>query len=190
MTGSPKMIGPVQLVVIELQSDKLTGQIARELHHASGKGTIRVLDALAIQKAKNGSIVTLSGSDLTPNQRVAYGAIVGGLMGLGATGTEQGAEAGAELGAEAFADRTFGLTAADIQAIAQEVPSGRTAVMVLFEHRWAIPLKEAIERANGVVFAQGMVRPQDLIALGADLADATATADQLEAASAQEGQTH
>lgn len=165
-------IGPVQLVVVGLENDKLKGQVARELHRASDSGAIRVLDALAIQKTQDGAVRSLGGSDLTPDQRVAYGAIVGGLMGLGATGTDEGMEVGAELGAESFATRNFGLSKADIQDIATQVPPGATAVMVLFEHRWAIPLKDAVEKAGGVVLAQGMVRPEELMLFGADLADA------------------
>ena len=38
--------------------------------------------------------------------------------------------------------------------------------MVLFEHRWAIPLKEAVVDAGGVVVAQGMVQPETLIGIG------------------------
>jgi uncharacterized membrane protein len=98
--------------------------------------------------------------------------------------------AGAELGAESFANQNFGLSAADIQVIAQGVPRGTTALMVLFEHRWAISLKEAILKANGVVLAQGMVRPEDLLALGANVALASATADQIEATSGQQGPAH
>ncbi len=166
------VFGPVQLVLIGLENEKLQGQIARELHRASAKGDIRVLDALAIQKTKDGAIITLGGSDLTPDQRMEYGAIVGGLMGLGATGTDEGLEAGAEMGAESFADHNFGLTAADIQAIATDIPPETTALMVLFEHLWALPLKEAVEEAGGVVIAQGMVRPETLMAVGADLSAA------------------
>lgn len=190
MADSTMTIGPVHLVVIGLENEGLKGQIARELHNASGNGSIRVLDALAIQKTQDGKVVTLGGSDLTPDQRLTYGAIVGGLMGLGATGTEEGAEEGAEVGAEAFADRNFGLSAADIQGIAQDVPRGTTALMVLFEHRWAIPLKEAISQANGVVLAQGLVRPEDLIMLGAEVALASATADQIETSTTNQQTMH
>jgi uncharacterized membrane protein len=169
-------IGPVQLLLVGLDNDKLKGQVARELHRASAKGDIRVLDALAIQKTKEGGVYTQGGSDLTPDQRMEYGAIVGGLLGMGATGTEEGLEAGAELGAEKFATRNFGLSGADIQAVAADLPPGTTALMVLLEHRWAMPLKDALERAGGVVLAQGMVRPEALIAFGADLAAASAAA--------------
>jgi uncharacterized membrane protein len=154
-------------VVIGLENDKLKGQVARELHRATESGSIRVLDALAIQKTKQGSVVSLGGSDLTPDQRVVYGAIVGGLLGFGATGTDEGMAAGAELGAEAFATQNFGLSGADIQAIARDIPEGKTMLMVLFEHRWALPLKQAVMDAGGLMFAQGIVRPESIIAIGA-----------------------
>lgn len=165
-------LGPIQLLVVGLENDKLKGQVARELHRATEKGDIRILDALAIQKTQDGDIVSLGASDLTPDQRVVYGAILGGLLGLGATGTEEGMEVGAEMGAEAFADKNFGLSGADIQALARDIPPGKTALMVLFEHRWAIPVKEAIQDAGGVMLAQGLVRPESIIALGAGLSAA------------------
>jgi uncharacterized membrane protein len=175
-------VGPVQLVVVGLENDKLKGQIARELHRASDTGSIRVLDALAIQKTQDGVVKSLGASDLTPDQRIVYGAIIGGLMGFGATGTEEGLEEGAELGAEAFADRNFGLSSQDIKDIARDIPAGTTALMVLFEHHWAVPLKEALESAGGVVIAQGMVQPEEIVAFGEDLAIASAAAESSAAA--------
>lgn len=178
---SNQTIGPVQFVVIGLQNENLKGQIARELHAASEKGYIRILDALAIQKRQDGTIVSLGATDLSPDQRVQYGAVVGGLMGFGATGTEKGAEAGAELGAEAFAHHDFGLTEDEIRDIGDDIPVGRTALFVLFEHRWAVRLKETLQKAGGEVLAQGMVTPESLMLFGADLAAASAAADQYEA---------
>jgi len=164
--------GPVQLFVIGLENEKLKGQVARELQRASEKGHIRVLDALAIQKTKDGKIISLGASDLTPEQRMEYGAIVGALMGFGATGDEEGLEAGAQLGAEAFAEHNFGLSQADIRAIGSDIPPETTALIVLIEHVWALPLKEALEQAGGVVVAQGMVRPETLMAFGEAVAAA------------------
>lgn len=172
-------LGPIHLVVMGLPNENLTGRIAKELQAASEAGSIRVLDALAIQKQQDGTVVSLGASDLTPDQRIAYGAIVGGLLGYGAAG-EEGAEVGAEMGAAAFADRNFGMSRNDIQAIAQDIPAGTTGVLVLFEHRWAIPLKEAMQDAGGMVLAQGIVRPEALIGLGAVLAEADVAASQVD----------
>ncbi len=173
-------LGPVHLIVIGLQNDRLKGQIARELQAASQSGVIRVLDALAILKTEDGKIISLGASDLSPDERVEYGAVVGALMGFGATGTDEGAQAGADLGADAFAKQNFGLSQDDIQGIANGIPPGMTAVMVLFEHRWAVPLKEAFEKTGGIMLAQGIVRPETLIGLGADLAASSMAAEQIE----------
>jgi uncharacterized membrane protein len=182
MQTSGPLLGPVHFVVMSLDSDKLKGRIKQELERASASGVIRVLDALAIQKNASGAITTLAGSDLTPDERYVYGALLGALMGFGATGTGEGAQMGADMGAETFATHNFGLTAKDIQAIAADVPNGTTALMVLFEHRWALPLKDAVLSANGVMLAQGIVQPEDLIALGSQLALAENTAEQIEQA--------
>jgi len=170
------LYGPIHLVVFGLDNDKMRGQLLLELRSASQRDLIRILDALAIQKTDSGDIISLGVSDLTLEQRMEFGAIVGGLLGLGVTGTDEGIETGAEAGAMAFAQRNFGLADEDIRGIAASLPSGKTAVMVLFEHRWAIPLKEAAENAGGVVLAQGIIRPEALVAYGAQLSAASAAA--------------
>ena len=173
-------LGPVHLVVVGLHNENLKGQIAQALQDASANGVIRILDALAVQKTAEGEIKSLGATDLTPEQREVYGALVGALLGLGMTGSEEGVQRGAEMGANAFAERNFGMSQQDIQAIARDIPPDRTLLLVLFEHRWAIPLKEAIMSANGEVFAQGIVRPETLVAVGAELGAAIEAADEYE----------
>src|SRR6185437_16938109 len=96
------------------------------------------------------------------------------LLGFGAAG-EEGAEIGAVAGAEAFSERTFGLTDDDVRGLARDIPPGKTAVMMLVEHVWAVPLKEAILRTGGVVLGQGMVQPESLVLAGAAMAAAEDT---------------
>jgi len=38
--------------------------------------------------------------------------------------------------------------------------------VALLEHRWAIPLRDAIEEAGGAVLADEWVHPADLVAIG------------------------
>ncbi|HEV8194824.1 MAG TPA: DUF1269 domain-containing protein [Ktedonobacterales bacterium] len=167
-------LGPVQIIAIGLDNDKQRGDVARELRAASDQGIIRVIDLLAIRKEQDGSIISLGATDLSPDQRMEFGAMLGGLLGLGAAG-EEGAEIGAVAGAEAFSERTFGLSDDDIRDLARDIPPGKTAVMMVIEHRWAVPLKEAIERTGGVVLGQGMVQPESLVLAGAALAAAADT---------------
>ena len=174
-------IGPVQFIVIGLQNENMRGDIERELRAASDAGFITILDALAVQKRQDGTLASLGESDLTPAERRQYGSVVGALMGLGATGTTAGAQAGSDLGAEAFAKQTFGLTDTEIRGLADDLAPGTTAVMVMFEHRWASRLKDALVRAGGVVLAQGMVQPETLVAFGERFADASSVTDQRDA---------
>ena len=154
-----------------MDSKELKGEIANEIAKASEKKIIRVLDALAVRKEPNGSFTTLESTDLTPEQHKELGAVLGTFIGLGAGGVE-GAEAGAERGAQKFAENTFGLSKSDVRSMAQRVPAGKTLVMIMFEHRWARGLKEAADRANGVVLAEGIVRPEALVKAGAEMAGA------------------
>jgi uncharacterized membrane protein len=179
-----QVLGPIQLVVIGLHNDNLKGQIAQALKAASKSGSIRVLDALAIQKTTDGKIKSLGATDLTPSQRKNYGALVGALMGLGASGTVEGAQAGAELGEKAFAKQNFGLSKADIKALAAGIPVDRTILLVLFEHRWAVELKQALLSANGEMLAQGFIQPETLVELGEELGAARAATQEYEHATA------
>jgi hypothetical protein len=47
------------------------------------------------------------------------------------------------------------------------IPPGASAAIALIEHRWAIPLRNAIETAGGQTLADTWVHPQDLVAIGA-----------------------
>jgi uncharacterized membrane protein len=175
-----QVLGPIQFVAIGLHNENLKGQIAKELHAASASGAIRLLDALAIQRTKEGTIKSLGATDLTPKQRKEYGALVGALMGLGMTGSVEGAQEGAELGEKAFARKNFGLSKADIKALAAEIPADRTVLLALFEHRWAVELKKALVSADGEVLAQGFIQPETLVEVGAELSAAWDAAQEFE----------
>jgi hypothetical protein len=44
-----------------------------------------------------------------------------------------------------------------------------TAAIVILEHRWAIPLRNAIANAGGVALADKWLHPRDLLAIGAEI---------------------
>jgi hypothetical protein len=54
-------------------------------------------------------------------------------------------------------------------SVADAIPLGTTAAVALIEHRWAIPLRDAIRRAGGETIADTWVHPGDLVAAGAAL---------------------
>jgi hypothetical protein len=94
------------------------------------------------------------------------GAIAGALVGLGAGDLEAGAEAGAAEGAD-------GHLIPDEEAwfVADTIPNGSAAAILLLEHRWAIPFRDAIVNAGGIALADEWIHPADLVAVGVEGAD-------------------
>jgi uncharacterized membrane protein len=97
-------IGPVQLLVLGFKEPDFQGEIRTELDRLRDNDLVRVLDALAVRKTADGEVETLHESQLSDDEQQAFGALIGGLIGLGAAG-EEGFELGAERGAEAVAER-------------------------------------------------------------------------------------
>ena len=124
---------------------------------------------VVVAKDADGEIVGVEMSDLTGEETAELGAIAGALIGLGAEGDE-GVELGAEAGAEAVEDGFLGDET--MWSIADVIPPGTTAAVALLEHRWAIPLRDAIRRAGGVPLADSWIHPEDVVAIGAAAAEA------------------
>jgi len=157
-------IGPVQLLVLGFSHPDFHGQIRGELDRLRDNDVVRVIDALAVRKDADGNVETLHQSQLSDDQQQAFGALVGGLVGLGAAG-EEGFELGAERGAEMVEERG-GVFDEDAWDVLAEIPEDSAAALILLEHRWAIPLRDAIAGAGGVRLASEFISPLDLVALG------------------------
>jgi uncharacterized membrane protein len=157
-------MGPVQLQVIGFKHPKFTGQIRKELDRLRKNDQIRVLDALVAYKDADGVVTTERASDLSAKEAEEFGAVVGALIGLGAAG-EEGALLGADKGAEAAGQGSF-LDEQDMLDVIEEIPDGSAAAIVLLEHRWAIPLRDAVLDAGGLPLVDTWVHPRDLIEIG------------------------
>jgi uncharacterized membrane protein len=158
-------IGPVQLLVVGFKHPDFQGEIREELDRLRDNDLVRVIDALAVRKDADGNTEALHASQLSGDEQAAFGALVGGLIGLGAAG-EEGFEIGAERGAEAVAERGGVLSDETAWDVLEEIPPDTAGLLVLLEHRWAIPLRDAIARAGGFRLASEFISPLDLIAIG------------------------
>ena len=56
------------------------------------------------------------------------------------------------------------LDLAEAWFLADVIPAGTAAAVVLLEHRWAIPLRDAVEAADGHDLVDTWVHPRDLAA--------------------------
>jgi uncharacterized membrane protein len=169
MAEDRKHIGPLQLIVVAFEEPEFRGEIARELDRLRDRGDIRVVDALAARKNADGTVDRLKFTDYTPEERVELGAVIGGLIGLGADGRE-GAEVGMLAGAMLVADEyEYGVDTEGLESILEDLPPGGAALYLLIEHRWALGLKRAIRDAGGILVAQDFLSPEALIGVGREL---------------------
>ncbi|HET7855928.1 MAG TPA: hypothetical protein VFL41_05675 [Gaiellaceae bacterium] len=158
-------IGPVQLIVLGFESPNFQGEIQAELDRLRDNDVVRVIDGLAVYKRADGEVETLKRSDLSDDEAAEFGAMVGALIGVGMAG-EEGAEAGAMLGAEATAEGVDVLHEEDAVDVLADIPNDSAAAVILLEHRWAIPLRDAVLRAGGLPIADTFIHPLDLVAVG------------------------
>ena len=160
-------IGPLQLLAIGFVDPKLDGSVLGALEVASAAGTIKVIDMLGVYKDEEGNVLAAEATDLTADEAMTYGAWVGGLIGLGAGG-EEGAELGAVAGAlHALDEYDYGIGAEGLASIADDIPPGGAAMLLVIEHTWAIPLRDSLRASGGIMLAQDFLSPEMLIAMGA-----------------------
>src|SRR5271165_4618657 len=155
--------GPVQIIVIGFENPDPRGEIFAELDRLRKLEVIRLVDLIVVAKSQDGDLAQVQTSDLTVGQAAELGAIAGALVGFGAAG-EEGAQVGAELGAETAVEG--GMLGEAVWSVADVVPPGSMAAVALVEHRWAIPLRDAVRRAGGVALADAWIHPQDLVLYG------------------------
>ena len=50
--------------------------------------------------------------------------------------------------------------------VLEEIPNDSAAALILLEHHWAVPLRDAVARAGGFRISDGFISPVDLVAVG------------------------
>jgi hypothetical protein len=83
-----------------------------------------------------------------------------------------------------LAARASGITPEDLKAAIDAIPDGKALGVLLFEHTWALPLRDAIRKAGGIGLAQGFITPEGVMKVGQELeaiAEAEATVAEADA---------
>jgi uncharacterized membrane protein len=177
-------IGPVQLIVLGFQQPEFHGEIIAELERLRESDTVRVIDALAVHKDADGEIEVAHLSNLTKDEAIELGTTIGALIGLGIEG-EEGMEAGALVGAEAAEDGVQVFSDDDAWDVVEEIPTDSAAALLLIEHHWAVPLRDAIARAGGFRISDGFISPLDLVEIGLVTAEEAEELHAMEQSAAQ-----
>ncbi len=127
------VLGPLEYLVVGFENYRFTGQILAELRAAQEQGIIRVVDLCVIQKDEQGNVTVRELSELSGEEATELSSLATNVMTL-------------------LADE-------DIQQVAADIPNKSAAGLLLFEHTWAIGLKEAIKNAGAVAITGGFVSP-------------------------------
>jgi hypothetical protein len=173
---NPMTIGPIQAFVIGFpDNDLFEGRIAEELARLSDVGQIRIVDAVFVIRDED-DVAVLSVSDLDDDQRAELRSVVGALVGLGVAGVD-GAVAGAELGDSIDADAPSAAEALAV-GLLDDLPDGSSALVLAIEHLWAVPLRDAVRDAGGLVLAHRSLTAEDLVALGLVIGDIADESDE------------
>ena len=75
-------------------------------------------------------------------------------------------EAGAAAGADQAAEEGINVFGGDEWDVLEDIPNDSAAALILLEHHWAVPLRDAIARAGGFRVSDGFISPLDLVAIG------------------------
>lgn len=127
------MRGPIDYIVVGFEGNKFDGSILKAIAEAIDKGIIALVTLSLIQKDDKGTVtaVDISGSD------DAY--VV-------------------EFAQKYKSDSTLA-SQDDIDEVADLLENNTSAGLLVVEQLWAIPLKQALIDANGVLVAEGRIHP-------------------------------
>lgn len=141
-------LGPLEYTVIGFTGNEFDGSIAREIGRVVENGTIRIVDIVGIIKDVSGDVAIIEIDAKSDPRFASIAPLLKDRMGL--------------------------FTPEDLATIAVRLPEETAALVVLFEHRWAVHVKEAIAAAGGQLIAREVIAPEILEEVAAELEAHTA----------------
>ena len=120
------MLGPIEILVIEFPGNKFTGEIMPALNDLVDSETISIVDGLFVMKDAEGAIVYSEFEELGTNDDAsALTEVIDMINGL--------------------------LSDDDVQELAADLDNNSSAAILVFEHTWVKPLRDAIVSSGGVL---------------------------------------
>jgi hypothetical protein len=121
-------LGPVEVVVLGFPGDRFTGEIRPRIVDLVERDIVTVIDALLITKHQDGTVGSTELEQLVDDPEIAA------LSGL-------------------LSARLDLLTSEDATELATELEPGSSALALVFEHRWMVPVRDAIVDSGGLLLA-------------------------------------
>lgn len=136
-------LGPLEYTVIGFEGNNFDGSIADEILRVVEAGTIALVDVIFITKDSDGEVAVIELNNTEDPRFAGFGSLISDLGGL--------------------------LTPEDIDQLAESMPVDTSGLVLLFEHRWAVRIKQAIGAAGGFLISRETIAPEILEMVNAEL---------------------
>jgi hypothetical protein len=136
-------LGPLEYVVLGFEGDRFDGSIADELGKVVDKKIIRIVDLVFVQHDAEGNTTILELDNKDDPRFAQFAPLLGDRMAL--------------------------FTPDDLEEIADAMPANTAGLIVLFEHRWAEDLKDALAAAGGFLVGRTVVPPEVLAEVSSEI---------------------
>jgi hypothetical protein len=136
-------LGPLEYIVIGFKEDRSDGSIARELEKLVQSGIIRIVDLVFLTKDKDGNQTIVEVSDDADPRIAAFARLTGDSKAL--------------------------FTPEDLEKVTDSLDPGTAGLVVLFEHRWAEDIKDALQSHGGFLVTRAVIPPEILAELEDEL---------------------
>lgn len=134
-TLNPEAIGPVDVAVIRFEGNEFNGDVAPALAELHDNGTVHIIDLAFVRKEMDGttSFLELEDSDVSDAFKSIYG------------------------------DQFDLLSDEDLDAMADALDAGSSALVVVWENSWAARLTTAIRGSHGSLVAQERIPRENVV---------------------------
>jgi Family of unknown function (DUF6325) len=136
-------LGPLEYIVIGFDGNKFDGSIAAEIEKVVEKKIIRLVDVVFVGKDADGNALVIELDNKDDPRFASFAPLLADRMGL--------------------------FTPEDLATIASLLPPDTAGVALLFEHRWAVDIKDAMAAAGGFLVTRTVVPPEVLEEVVAEL---------------------
>jgi len=140
-------LGPIEIIEIGFPNGDIDPTVVEQVRALVDRGIVTVVDGLIVRKAPDGTVSIVEFE-------------------------EPGASAIGAAFAELVGEHIDLVSAEDVDEFAVGLPAGASALVLVFEHTWAKPFRDAMTTAGGEVITQlripGPVVEEVLAALGED----------------------
>jgi hypothetical protein len=138
MEASEQDLGPIDVIVIGYPPEAAkTGEAVPIFLRLVDSGIIRVFDVLFVRKDPDGSFSSFDPAELDIESAGDLASFAGASTGL--------------------------LDDDDVALVAAELDPGSSAVIIVYENRWAAPFVSAVRRGGGILIASQRIGVQDVI---------------------------